>query len=91
MASYIAPGRMAVCHGSDSVENGLKEIALWFPEGLAQYTRQDAGNGEYSPSMRARDPRSCAYEDACDLSGAPSLGPCTDAVVSLPSLQPVYE
>ena len=27
-----------VCHGSDSVENALKEIALWFPEGLAQYT-----------------------------------------------------
>ena len=26
-----------VCHGSDSVENALKEIALWFPEGLAQY------------------------------------------------------
>jgi nucleoside-diphosphate kinase len=22
-----------ICHGSDSVENAEKEIALWFPEG----------------------------------------------------------
>ncbi|KAL7425026.1 nucleoside diphosphate kinase Ndk1 [Cryptotrichosporon argae] len=28
---------MNVCHGSDSVENGQKEIALWFPNGIAQY------------------------------------------------------
>jgi len=28
-----------VCHGSDSVENGEKEISLWFPEGLQQYDR----------------------------------------------------
>lgn len=33
-----------VCHGSDSVENALKEIALWFPEGLAQYTLQSEAN-----------------------------------------------
>lgn len=33
-----------VCHGSDSVENALKEIALWFPEGLAQYTIQSEAN-----------------------------------------------
>jgi len=26
-----------VCHGSDSVENGEKEISLWFPEGLQDY------------------------------------------------------
>ncbi|TVU31655.1 hypothetical protein EJB05_23351 [Eragrostis curvula] len=26
-----------VIHGSDSVENGRKEIALWFPEGLAEW------------------------------------------------------
>ncbi|KAL6862186.1 hypothetical protein ACP4OV_016835 [Aristida adscensionis] len=26
-----------VIHGSDSVENGQKEIALWFPEGLAEW------------------------------------------------------
>ncbi|ONM57403.1 Nucleoside diphosphate kinase family protein [Zea mays] len=26
-----------VIHGSDSVENGKKEIALWFPEGVAQW------------------------------------------------------
>nr|CAB3454348.1 unnamed protein product [Digitaria exilis] len=26
-----------VIHGSDSVDNGKKEIALWFPEGLAEW------------------------------------------------------
>ncbi|BGO97994.1 Nucleoside diphosphate kinase [Rhodotorula toruloides] len=32
-----------VCHGSDAVESAKKEIALWFPEGIQQYTRaQDA-------------------------------------------------
>jgi nucleoside-diphosphate kinase len=25
-----------VCHGSDSVENGKKEIALWFKDGEVQ-------------------------------------------------------
>ena len=28
-----------ICHGSDSVESAQAEIALWFPEGLNQYTR----------------------------------------------------
>lgn len=28
-----------VVHGSDSVENAEKEIALWFPEGVMSYTR----------------------------------------------------
>ncbi|KAF9264889.1 nucleoside diphosphate kinase [Marasmius fiardii PR-910] len=27
-----------ICHGSDSVENAEKEIALWFPEGINKYT-----------------------------------------------------
>jgi len=27
-----------VCHGSDSVESANKEIALWFPEGLTDWT-----------------------------------------------------
>ncbi len=27
-----------ICHGSDSVESAEKEIALWFPEGIVQYT-----------------------------------------------------
>ena len=26
-----------ICHGSDSVESAEKEIALWFPEGVAQW------------------------------------------------------
>lgn len=26
-----------VIHGSDSVENARKEIALWFPEGIAEW------------------------------------------------------
>jgi len=33
----LAVGRN-VCHGSDSVENAEKEIKLWFPEGVVQYT-----------------------------------------------------
>ena len=27
-----------VIHGSDTVENAKKEIALWFPEGLCAWT-----------------------------------------------------
>ena len=27
-----------ICHGSDSVENAEKEIALWFPEGVCTWT-----------------------------------------------------
>lgn len=27
-----------ICHGSDTVENAEKEIALWFPEGVAAWT-----------------------------------------------------
>ncbi|KLO18556.1 nucleoside diphosphate kinase [Schizopora paradoxa] len=27
-----------ICHGSDSVESAEKEIKLWFPEGIIQYT-----------------------------------------------------
>jgi hypothetical protein len=27
-----------VIHGSDTVENGQKEIALWFPEGVVEWT-----------------------------------------------------
>ncbi|OWZ43432.1 nucleoside diphosphate kinase [Cryptococcus neoformans] len=34
---YALQVGMNVCHGSDSVENGQKEIALWFPEGINQY------------------------------------------------------
>lgn len=26
-----------ICHGSDSVENAEKEIALWFPEGVTTW------------------------------------------------------
>ncbi|KAF5324736.1 hypothetical protein D9611_004309 [Ephemerocybe angulata] len=33
----LAVGRN-ICHGSDTVENAEKEIALWFPEGVTQYT-----------------------------------------------------
>ncbi|KAF8633720.1 hypothetical protein AX17_004378 [Amanita inopinata Kibby_2008] len=33
----LAVGRN-ICHGSDSVESAEKEIALWFPEGIVQYT-----------------------------------------------------
>ncbi|KAK7043688.1 nucleoside diphosphate kinase Ndk1 [Paramarasmius palmivorus] len=35
----LAVGRN-VCHGSDSVESAEKEIALWFPEGVTQYSIQ---------------------------------------------------
>lgn len=27
-----------ICHGSDSVESAEREIALWFSEGLNEYT-----------------------------------------------------
>ncbi|QRW01684.1 nucleoside-diphosphate kinase [Ceratobasidium sp. AG-Ba] len=27
-----------ICHGSDTVENAQREIKLWFPEGITQYT-----------------------------------------------------
>ncbi|TFL06919.1 nucleoside diphosphate kinase [Pterulicium gracile] len=27
-----------ICHGSDSVENAEKEIKLWFPDGVVQWT-----------------------------------------------------
>ena len=33
----LAVGRN-ICHGSDSVESAEKEIALWFSEGVTQYT-----------------------------------------------------
>ncbi|KIO28756.1 hypothetical protein M407DRAFT_71483, partial [Tulasnella calospora MUT 4182] len=33
----LAVGRN-VCHGSDTVENAEKEIKLWFPEGVVQWT-----------------------------------------------------
>ncbi|KAG9043754.1 nucleoside diphosphate kinase [Tulasnella sp. UAMH 9824] len=33
----LAVGRN-VCHGSDSVENAEKEIKLWLPEGVVQWT-----------------------------------------------------
>ncbi|KAG8889390.1 nucleoside diphosphate kinase [Tulasnella sp. 332] len=33
----LAVGRN-VCHGSDAVESAEKEIKLWFPEGVIQYT-----------------------------------------------------
>ncbi|KAF7322807.1 Nucleoside diphosphate kinase [Mycena chlorophos] len=29
-----------ICHGSDSVESAEKEIALWFPEGIVQWTSE---------------------------------------------------
>jgi nucleoside-diphosphate kinase len=28
-----------ICHGSDSVENAEREIALWFPQGVLSYDR----------------------------------------------------
>ncbi|KAL5636676.1 hypothetical protein ACGC1H_000587 [Rhizoctonia solani] len=37
----LAVGRN-ICHGSDSVENAQKEIDLWFPEGIVQYTDDKA-------------------------------------------------
>ena len=33
-----------VCHGSDTVENADKEIALWFPEGVAKYKLDSLAN-----------------------------------------------
>ena len=27
-----------VCHGSDGVETAKREIGLWFPEGLAEWS-----------------------------------------------------
>ena len=30
---------MNICHGSDSVEAAEKEIALWFPEGVLDYSK----------------------------------------------------
>ncbi|KAG6840708.1 Nucleoside diphosphate kinase B [Blastosporella zonata] len=33
----LAVGRN-ICHGSDSVDSAEKEIKLWFPEGVTQYT-----------------------------------------------------
>ncbi|KAJ3742093.1 nucleoside diphosphate kinase [Lentinula detonsa] len=33
----LAVGRN-ICHGSDAVDSAQKEIALWFPEGLVQYS-----------------------------------------------------
>ncbi|KAH7930886.1 nucleoside diphosphate kinase [Leucogyrophana mollusca] len=33
----LAVGRN-ICHGSDTVENAEKEISLWFPEGIVQYS-----------------------------------------------------
>ncbi|KAF4578659.1 nucleoside diphosphate kinase [Pleurotus pulmonarius] len=33
----LAVGRN-ICHGSDSVESAEKEIALWFPDGVVQWT-----------------------------------------------------
>lgn len=31
-----------ICHGSDSVENAEKEIALWFPDGVCQWNSHSA-------------------------------------------------
>ena len=28
-----------ICHGSDTVENANKEIALWFPEGICEWNQ----------------------------------------------------
>ncbi|EEY55644.1 nucleoside diphosphate kinase B [Phytophthora infestans T30-4] len=30
-----------VCHGSDSVDSAEKEISLWFPEGLVEWSAMD--------------------------------------------------
>ncbi|KAI0078157.1 nucleoside diphosphate kinase [Panus rudis PR-1116 ss-1] len=37
----LATGRNII-HGSDSVENAEKEIKLWFPEGIVQYSYDQA-------------------------------------------------
>ena len=31
-----------ICHGSDSVENAEREIALWFPEGVCEWNNHSA-------------------------------------------------
>eukprot|EP00596_Hydrurales_sp_CCMP1899_P009447 CAMPEP_0119039276 /NCGR_PEP_ID=MMETSP1177-20130426/8672_1 /TAXON_ID=2985 /ORGANISM="Ochromonas sp, Strain CCMP1899" /LENGTH=151 /DNA_ID=CAMNT_0007002947 /DNA_START=39 /DNA_END=491 /DNA_ORIENTATION=- len=31
-----------ICHGSDSVENAEKEVALWFPEGVCSWSSHSA-------------------------------------------------
>jgi hypothetical protein len=31
-----------ICHGSDSVENAEKEVALWFPEGVCTWNSHSA-------------------------------------------------
>ncbi|THH33992.1 hypothetical protein EUX98_g313 [Antrodiella citrinella] len=36
----LAVGRN-ICHGSDAVESAEKEIKLWFPEGVVQYTNDN--------------------------------------------------
>uniref|UniRef100_A0A0E0LKV1 Nucleoside diphosphate kinase n=1 Tax=Oryza punctata TaxID=4537 RepID=A0A0E0LKV1_ORYPU len=36
-ADYAVEVGRNVIHGSDSVDNAKKEIALWFPEGLAEW------------------------------------------------------
>ncbi|KAI8809264.1 nucleoside diphosphate kinase [Cladochytrium replicatum] len=33
-----------LCHGSDAVESAEKEIALWFPEGIVEYSRHSDRN-----------------------------------------------
>ncbi|KAJ3994893.1 nucleoside diphosphate kinase [Lentinula boryana] len=38
----LAVGRN-ICHGSDAVDSAQKEIALWFPEGLVQYSNAMEG------------------------------------------------
>jgi len=37
----LAVGRN-ICHGSDSVDSAEKEIKLWFPDGIVQYTHNQA-------------------------------------------------
>lgn len=32
-----------ICHGSDAVESAEKEIALWFPEGVCDYSSHSEG------------------------------------------------
>ena len=31
-----------ICHGSDSVENAEREIAMWFPEGVCGWMSHSA-------------------------------------------------
>ncbi|KAE9405979.1 nucleoside diphosphate kinase [Gymnopus androsaceus JB14] len=35
---YTLSVRLSTCHASDAVDSAQKEIALWFPEGVAQYS-----------------------------------------------------